>query len=114
MGTLTVTQGYLLILGTEDDCSPDVVYTSDQFSWKQWRKATILSLKRQKPLTNSLDGMYFPCADRMPLVRWDEGRADTLKWHTFVLGESRRGVSFTRDGVGFHPTGVWRYIGCLY
>ena len=46
--------------GKEDDCAPDAVFTSDQFSWKQWRKATILALKRQKPLTNALDGMYLP------------------------------------------------------
>ena len=75
---------------------------------------TNLALKRQKPLTNALDGLYLPCADRMLRVRWIEGRVDTLRWHSSVWGESRRGLSFAHDGVGFHPTGRWRYIGCLY
>ena len=70
--------------GKEDDCAPDMVSTSDQFSWKKWRKAMILALKRQKPLTNALDGLYLSCADRILQVRWVEGRADTLRWYASV------------------------------
>ena len=42
-----------------------MAFTSDQFSWKQWRKATILALRRKKLLTNALDGLYLLCADCM-------------------------------------------------
>ena len=48
----------------EDDCDSDVS-KSDQFSRKQLRNATILVLRRQKPSTNALDGLYLPCVDRM-------------------------------------------------
>ena len=65
--------------GKEDDYTLDVAYMSDHFSWKQW---TILALKRQKLLTIALDGLYLICADHKLQVRWDEGRADTLRWHT--------------------------------
>ena len=41
----------------EDDCDSDVS-TSDQFSWKHLRTATILVLIRQKPSTNV---MLFHC-----------------------------------------------------
>ena len=68
----------------EDDCAHDMVFTSDQLSWKQWRKAAILALKRQKLLTNVLDGLYLPCADRMLQVCWVEGLAGILTWHTSV------------------------------
>ena len=43
----------------EDDC--EGVSTSDQFSSKQLRNATKVVLRRQKPLTNALDGLYLPC-----------------------------------------------------
>ena len=65
----------------------------------------ILALKRQKPLTNALDGLYLTCADRILLVFWVKGRADTLRWHASMWGESWQGFSITHDGVGFHSTG---------
>ena len=75
----------------------------------------ILALKRQKPLTNALDGLYLPCADGMLEVHWVEGRADKLRWHTSMRGESPGAYLHPRwNGVGFHPTGRLRYIGCLY
>ena len=51
--------------GKEDDCSPDMIFTSDQCSWKQCQKATILAVKRQKPLANVLGGLHLPCVDCM-------------------------------------------------
>ena len=41
----------------EDDCDSEVSM-SDQFSRKQLRNATIVVLRRQKPSTNALDGLY--------------------------------------------------------
>ena len=41
----------------EDDCDSDVS-KPDQFSWKQLRNATIVVPRRQKLLTNALDGLY--------------------------------------------------------
>ena len=76
----------------EYNCAFDVAYTLDQFSWKQRRKAMILALRRQKPLTNALDGLYLPCAVCKLRVLWDESCAESLRFHTPVLGESRRGV----------------------
>ena len=59
-------------IAKEDDCDSDVL-TSDQFSWKQLQNATVVVLRRQKPLTNALDGLYLPCMDRMLDARWVEG-----------------------------------------
>ena len=47
----------------EDDC--ENVSTSDQFIWKQLHNATIVVLRRQKLLTNALDGLYLPFVDHM-------------------------------------------------
>ena len=57
---------------------------SDQFSRKQLRNATILVLRRQKPSTNALDGLYLLCVDRMLEACWVEGCAVSLSRHTFV------------------------------
>ena len=97
----------------EDDCNSDVS-TSDQFSRKQLRNAMILVLRRQKPSTNALDGLYLSCVDHMLEARCVEGCAVSLLRRTGVWQKSRWGLPFTHDGVGFRPTGRWRYIGCLY
>ena len=67
----------------EDDCDSDVL-TLDQFSWKQLRNATIVVLRRQKPLTNVLDGLYLLCVDRMLEARWVEGCDESLPRRTCV------------------------------
>ena len=54
----------------EDDCED--VPTSDQFSRNQLRNATIVVLRRQKPSTNALDGLYLLWMDRMLEARWVE------------------------------------------
>ena len=46
-----------------------------QFSRKQLRNATILVLRRQKPLTNALDGLYLPFVDHMLEACWVQGCA---------------------------------------
>ena len=97
----------------EDDCDSDRS-KSDQFSRKQLRNATILVLKRQKPLTNALDGLYLLCVDHMLVARWVEGCDESLPRHTYVLQKSCRGLLFTHDGAGFYPTWRWHYIACLY
>ena len=79
--------------------------TSDQFSRKQLRNATIVVLRRQKPSTNALDGLYLPCVDRMLEVRWVKGCDELLPRRECARRKSRRGLPFTHDGVGFHPTG---------
>ena len=66
----------------EDAC--DDVPTSDQFSRKQLWNATIEVLRRQKPLTNALDGLYLPCVDCMLEARWVEGCAVSMPRHTCV------------------------------
>ena len=66
----------------EDDCAG--VSTSDQFSRKQLRNAVIVVLRRQKPLTNALDGLYLLCVDPMLEARWVEGCAVSLLRHTCV------------------------------
>ena len=62
----------------------DVFITSNQFSRKQLRNATILILRRQKPSTNALDGLYLPCVDHMPEASWVEGCAESLPRRTCV------------------------------
>ena len=86
----------------EGDCDSDVS-TSDQFSWKQLRNATIVVLGRQKPSTNALGGLYLPWMDRMLDARWVEGCAVSLLRRTCVWWKSRQGLPFTHDGVGFTP-----------
>ena len=66
-----------------DDCDSDVS-TSDQFGWKQLQSATILVLRRQKPSTNALDGLYLQCVGCMLDARWVEGCAESLPRHTCV------------------------------
>ena len=60
----------------DDDC--DDVSTSDQFSRKELRNATILVLRRQKPSTNAMGGLHLPCVNRMLEARWVEGCAESL------------------------------------
>ena len=96
----------------EDDCNPDVS-TSDKFSRKQLRNATILVLRRQKPSTNVLDGLYLPCVDRMLEACWVEGCDVSLPRLTCVWQKSHQGVFFTHTDVGFRPTRRWHYIRCL-
>ena len=60
----------------EDDCKD--VSISDQFSRKQLRNAQIVVLRRQKPSTNALDGLYLPWVDRMLEAHWVEGCAESL------------------------------------
>ena len=57
---------------------------SDQFSQKQLLNATILVLRRQKLLTNALDGLYLPCADHMLEACWVECCPVSLSRHTCV------------------------------
>ena len=64
----------------EDDWSD--VPTSDQFSRKQSRNATILVLRRQKPSTNALDGLYLPFVVYMLEARWVEGCDESLPRRT--------------------------------
>ena len=56
----------------KEDDSDGVSVMSDKFSRKQLRNATKLVLRRQKPSTNALDGLYLPCVDRMLDDRWVE------------------------------------------
>ena len=86
----------------------------DQFTQKPLRIAMILVLRRQKPLTNALDGLYLPYVDCMLEARWVEGSAVSLSRGTCVWWKSCWGPPFTHDGVGFHHMGRWHYIGCLY
>ena len=66
----------------EGDCKD--VSMSDQFSWKQSWNATIVVLRRQKPSTNALDGLYLPCVDRMLEVRWVEGCDESMPGRSCV------------------------------
>ena len=66
----------------DDDWSD--VGTSDQFSSKQLRNATIVVLRRQKPLANALDGLHLPWTGRMLEARWIEGCAESLPRRTGV------------------------------
>ena len=52
---------------------------SDQFSRNQLRNAMILVLRRQKPSTNALDGLYLPCVDHMLEACWVERCAVSLR-----------------------------------
>ena len=74
----------------------------------------MIVLRRQKPLTNALEGLYLPCVDHMLEDYWVEGCDESLPRCTCDWQKTRCGLLFTHDGVGFHPTGRWRYIRCLY
>ena len=60
----------------EDGCED--ILASNQFSRKQLRNATIVVLRRQKPSTNALDGLYLPWMDHMLAARWVEGCDESL------------------------------------
>ena len=98
----------------KEDDRDDVFVTSDKFSRKQLRNATILVLRRQKPSTNALDGLYLPCVDHILEACLVESCAESLSRRTCVWRKSRQGLPFSHDGVGFHPTERWCYVGCLY
>ena len=66
-------------------------YTSDQFRRKQLHRAT--TVRRQRPWTNALGGLYLPCLNRMLGCRWVDGRAVALRWYTSEWGKSRRRLS---------------------
>ena len=98
----------------EDHCSPDVVFTSDQFSRKQLRNAAILALKTQKPSTNALNGLHLPCVDRMlEALGWRLCWVVIAEAYTCVWRKSRRELPFTYNGVDFQPMGRCRYIRCF-
>ena len=67
----------------EDDSDSDVSM-SDQISSKQLQNATIVVLRRQKPSTNALDGLYLPCVDHMLEARWVEACDESLPRLTCV------------------------------
>ena len=69
-------------MGKEGDCED--VSTSDQFSWKQLRNATIEVLRRQKPSTNALDGLYLPFVDRLLEARRIEGCDESVPGRSCV------------------------------
>ena len=66
----------------EGDCED--VSTSDKFSWKRLWNATIVVLRRQKPSTDALDGLYLPFVDCMLEARWVEGCDDSVPGHSCV------------------------------
>ena len=63
----------------KEDCED--VPTPDQVSKKQLRNAAILVLRRQKPPTNALYGLYLPWMDHMLEARWVEGCGESLLRH---------------------------------
>ena len=67
----------------EDVCN-DAFLTSNQFSRKRLQNATIFMLRRQKPSTNALNGLYLLCVDRMLEACWVEGCAVLLPRGTCV------------------------------
>ena len=67
----------------EEDCDSDVS-TSNQLSRTQLRNAMISVLRRQKPLTNALDGLYLLCVGCMLEARWIEGCVESLPRLTCV------------------------------
>ena len=67
--------------------------------------ATILVLRRQKPLTNALDGLYLLCMNRILEARWVGGCGVSLPRRTCVWWKSRQELPSTHDCVKFHHTG---------
>ena len=67
----------------EGDCN-DMFVASDQYSRKELRNATILVLRRQKPSTNALNGLYLLCMDCMLDACLVEGCAESLPRRTCV------------------------------
>ena len=96
----------------EGDCED--VSTSDQFNWKQLWNAAIEVLRRQKPSTNALDGLYLKFVDHMLEAWWVDCCDESVPGRSCVWRKSCWGLPFTHDGEGFHPTGRCCYIICLY
>ena len=48
------------------------------FSGKQLRAVMCLELRKQKPLSNALDGSYLLCEEHMLRTRWDGIHPDIL------------------------------------
>ena len=57
-----------------------ISYTSDRFSRKTLHRAT--TVRRQRPWTNALGGLYLPCLNRMLGCRWVDGRDEVLRRYT--------------------------------
>ena len=83
----------------EDDCGSDMS-TSEKNIRRQFRNATILVLRRQKPSTN----VFAACGS------YARGSLGSRLWWGITEAymckrKSRRGLPFTHDGVGFYPWG---------
>ena len=48
------------------------------FSGKQLTEVMCLELRKQKPLSDALDGLYLLCEKHMLRTRWEGGHAGTL------------------------------------
>ena len=73
---------------------------------KRLRNATIVVLRRQKPLTNALDGLYMPCVDRMLEARCLEGCDESLLRCTYMcLMEKSQRASLHPRWCRFSPHG---------
>ena len=100
----------------KDDCDPDVS-PSDQFSWKLLWNATILVLRRQKPLTNALDWLYLQCVDYMLEACWVESCDVSLPRCTCDSWKSCQWLPFTyngRGGIERQIRGAWPPLSSLF
>lgn len=66
-------------------------------------------LRKWSPTTDAQDGLCLTCEKSMLRARGGGDRFGKSMWPARSREGSRRGLSFTHDGVGFHPNGRWRY-----
>ena len=66
-------------------------------------------LRKWSPTTDAQDGLCLMCKKSMLWARGGGDRFGKSMWPARSREGSRRGLSFTHDGVGFHPNGRWRY-----
>ena len=68
-----------------------------------------VQLRKWSPTTDAPDGLCSTCKKSM-LRAWGGGvYFGQSMWPVRSHEGSRWGLSFTHDGVGFHPNGRWRY-----
>ena len=75
-------------------CYVRTSYTSDQYRRKTLHRAT--TVRKQRPWTNVLGGLYLPYLNRLLGCRWVDGCDEALRWYTSEWGKGPPEAFLTR------------------
>ena len=76
------------------DKDRQVPWAPGLFSRKQLTTAMCLGPRKQKPLSDALDGLYLLCKEHMQWTQWEGGHAGTLWRQASSWSESHQGLDY--------------------